>query len=245
MATSRSVLCVADNFRPGGKELVDLYQYKLPEPAQAADEKNPLQTSHKPGYVYPASHKTGAGISPPKLLLATPDAASVFFVACYMRHSMAWCVIRQCSHNRRYVAFLAYHAAHNGVMCRSIRPVNEYIDKLSTHGTSRRPVMVALAGQPQGWPVSFLTGISAPVNITASQTAGSPGGDSLNERKEAAVMVATPTRTHPEFIFRFWSCQQSRYITSTATTEREARLQLPAIRLVFVARIRLEGVSHA
>ncbi|EDX2018026.1 host cell division inhibitor Icd-like protein [Salmonella enterica subsp. enterica serovar Sandiego] len=63
----------------------------------------------------------------------------------------------------------------------------------------------------------------------------------------------------PLFVWRFFSCQsgkscqpgqsgqQSTYYTVTATSEREARLQLPAVRhrLVFVARIRVEEVCHA
>lgn len=48
----------------------------------------------------------------------------------------------------------------------------------------------------------------------------------------------------PCFVWRFWSCQNTTY-TVTATSEREARLQLPAVRLVFVARIRQEGQRHA
>ncbi|MGG5961135.1 host cell division inhibitor Icd-like protein [Salmonella enterica] len=49
---------------------------------------------------------------------------------------------------------------------------------------------------------------------------------------------------YPLFIWRFWSCQNVTY-TTTATSEREARLQLPAVRLVFIARIRLKGGHHA
>ncbi|EAV6897638.1 host cell division inhibitor Icd-like protein [Salmonella enterica] len=57
----------------------------------------------------------------------------------------------------------------------------------------------------------------------------------------------------PLFVWRFFSCQsgqsdqQSTCHTATAASEREARLQLSAVRqrLVFVARIRTEGVNHA
>ncbi|EAO0750420.1 host cell division inhibitor Icd-like protein [Salmonella enterica] len=52
-------------------------------------------------------------------------------------------------------------------------------------------------------------------------------------------------RNKPLFVWRFFSGQNSTYLTTTATSEREARLQLPAVRLVFVARIRQEGVNHA
>ncbi|EKY9163450.1 host cell division inhibitor Icd-like protein [Salmonella enterica] len=48
----------------------------------------------------------------------------------------------------------------------------------------------------------------------------------------------------PCFVWRFVSGQNATY-TTTATSEREARLQLPAVRLVFVARIRQEGQRHA
>ncbi|ECA2558138.1 host cell division inhibitor Icd-like protein [Salmonella enterica subsp. enterica serovar Poona] len=53
----------------------------------------------------------------------------------------------------------------------------------------------------------------------------------------------------PLFVWRFVSVQsgQNATYTTTATSEREARLQLPAVRqrLVFVARIRVEEVCHA
>lgn len=62
---------------------------------------------------------------------------------------------------------------------------------------------------------------------------------------EAVTMVNANPCPYPLFVWRFFSCQQSTYHTVTATSEREARLQLPAVRLVFVARIRTEGVNHA
>ncbi|HHR8283754.1 TPA: ash family protein [Salmonella enterica subsp. enterica serovar Muenchen] len=136
------------------------------------------------GYVNPAPYKTGAGCESPKLLQATPDAESVFFVVCYMRHSMAWCVIRQCSYNRRSVALLAYHAAHNGAVCgyrAGLAP------SIGTHNhTPCRPRMVTLAGQPQGWPVPCNAGTLTPVNVTAPVKCESLGGDSLNLLQEAA-----------------------------------------------------------
>ncbi|ELR0933801.1 host cell division inhibitor Icd-like protein [Salmonella enterica] len=154
---------------------------------------------------------------------------------------MAWCVIRQRSYNRRYVALLAYHAAHNGTICGCCVRLRPAID--AQNRISRRPIMVTLAGQPQGWPVSFLPGSSNPVNVTAPIEIRTSGGDSLTSKKEAVTMATTLTPSHPLFVWRFWSCQNATY-TTTATSEREARLQLPAVRLVFVARIRVEGVSH-
>ncbi|EHI7916614.1 host cell division inhibitor Icd-like protein [Salmonella enterica] len=60
----------------------------------------------------------------------------------------------------------------------------------------------------------------------------------------------------PCFVWRFWSCQNSTLFTTTAASEREARSRLALAvsaaatgrqrqRLVFVARIRLEGIHHA
>ncbi|HAD5969540.1 TPA_asm: hypothetical protein G1Q02_22435 [Salmonella enterica subsp. enterica serovar Typhimurium] len=135
-------------------------------------------------YAYPAPYKTGVGRGNPKLIKATPDAESVFFCVRHMRHSMAWDVIRQRSYNRRSVALLAYHAAHNGA-------VNGYCVVMAPTTTAliitpRRPVMVALTGQPQGWPVPFIAGISTPVSVTALFERGNSSGDSLNKIKEAA-----------------------------------------------------------
>lgn len=58
-------------------------------------------------------------------------------------------------------------------------------------------------------------------------------------------MVNASPCPYPLFIWRFFSGQNATTYTTTATSEREARLQLPAVRLVFVARIRLEGSYHA
>lgn len=136
------------------------------------------------GYVDSAPHKTGVGRRNPNMYKATPDAASVFFVVRYISHSMAW--YSQRLELIPLVAKANYHAAHNGGICRSIRPVNEYIDKLSTEGIFRRPRMVTLAGQPQGWPVSLYAGIPTPVSVTALIERRNSGGDSLNLYKEAA-----------------------------------------------------------
>lgn len=50
---------------------------------------------------------------------------------------------------------------------------------------------------------------------------------------------------YPLFIWRFVSGQNNTTHTIIAASEREARLQLPAVRLIFAARIRLlEGAHH-
>ncbi|EDX6466408.1 host cell division inhibitor Icd-like protein [Salmonella enterica subsp. diarizonae serovar 60:r:e,n,x,z15] len=59
------------------------------------------------------------------------------------------------------------------------------------------------------------------------------------------VRGQTMRNNRPCFVWRFFSCQQSTYHTVTATSEREARAQLPDAPCLFAARIRLEGVRHA
>ncbi|EDR6626103.1 ash family protein [Salmonella enterica subsp. diarizonae] len=132
-------------------------------------------------YRFPAPHKTGAGCRNPKLTKATPDAESVFFVVRYTRHSMAWCATMQRSYNRRSAVFLSHHAAHNGTICGCCVRLRPAID--AQNRISRRPIMVTLAGQPQGWPVSFVPGIPTPVNVTAPIECRNSSGDSLNQNK--------------------------------------------------------------
>ncbi|HAF9604511.1 TPA: ash family protein [Salmonella enterica] len=217
--------------------------HKTPENEFSESIKKGLPLVDKLGYVYPAPHKTGAGISTPNMYTATPDAESVFFVVRYTRHSMAWCVIRQRSYNRRYVALLAYHAAHNGTICGCCVRLRPAID--AQNRISRRPIMVTLAGQPQGWPVSVYAGSANPVNVTAPIEISTSSGDSVNMYAEAVTMVNANPCPCPLFVWRFFSCQQSTYHTVTATSEREARAQLPDAPCLFAARIRLEGVCHA
>ncbi|EDW2053704.1 ash family protein [Salmonella enterica subsp. enterica] len=135
-------------------------------------------------YAYPAPHKTGAGIRTPKLTKATPDAESVFFVVCHMRHSMAWCATLPQRIQHLLSVIRVYHATHNGEMCVSYAGFTPFFRV--SDSTSRRRVMVTLAGQPKGWPVSFVPGSSNPVNVTAPVEIRTSCGDSLTRTKEAA-----------------------------------------------------------
>ncbi|HHZ8503658.1 TPA: host cell division inhibitor Icd-like protein [Morganella morganii] len=47
-----------------------------------------------------------------------------------------------------------------------------------------------------------------------------------------------------KFLWRFFSCQQSRYFTVEARSEQEARSMLPDAPCLFSARIH-QGVNHA
>ncbi|EJW1176991.1 host cell division inhibitor Icd-like protein [Salmonella enterica] len=104
--------------------------------------------------------------------------------------------------------------------------------------------MVGCMGAEQSAPGSLVTGIANPVQSATSEICNSSGGNIKPTREDAAMLATTPTQ-NPLFVWRFFSGQNATYHTVTATSEREARLQLPAVRLAFVARIRTEGVNHA
>ncbi|EPR2348123.1 ash family protein, partial [Shigella flexneri] len=53
------------------------------------------------------------------------------------------------------------------------------------------------AGQPQGWPVSVVTGCSNPVRLTTHEIATS-GGESFKLTIEAAIMATIPALSHPD-----------------------------------------------
>ena len=104
-------------------------------------------------------------------------------------------------------------------------------------GKARTVSMVALVGQPKGWPVSLYAGIPTPASVTALYERRNSSGDSLKQYKEAFHMAVS---ARPYFVWRFMQCltDSIAIFTVTAATEREARAQLPH------ARIR-QGGSHA
>ncbi|MDV5368580.1 host cell division inhibitor Icd-like protein [Enterobacter hormaechei] len=112
-------------------------------------------------------------------------------------------------------------------------------------GNARNVSMVALAGLPKGRPVSFVSGISTPVNVTTPLERGNSGGDSLHT-KEAAIMATTPTQ-NPQFIWLIAAVRRdmptiiAKIHHIAAETEREARRTLARDHVCFFAgRIRLE-----
>ncbi|EBG0641365.1 hypothetical protein FIG89_02650 [Salmonella enterica subsp. enterica] len=139
-----------------------------------------------PGYRYHALYKTSAGIGTPISKKATPDAESVFFCVRYMCHFMAWCVPLTPVSIRIARNTTAHHAAHNGAVRYLYAGFTPIFPRIYSVSASRRQRMVTLAGQPQGWPVSFLPGSSNPVNVTAPIEIGTSSGDSLTSKKEAA-----------------------------------------------------------
>ncbi|EAY4781330.1 hypothetical protein GID46_17370 [Salmonella enterica] len=131
------------------------------EPMKRTTSRRPhkmIDRTTPPGYRYHALYKTSAGIRTPKQQVATPDAKSVFFVVRYTRHSMAWC------------AYL-------------MTGCPQALDHATVHRAT--PIMVTLAGQPQGWPVPTCAGSSNPVNVTAPIEIRTSGGDSIHMQVEA------------------------------------------------------------
>ncbi|EJB5505631.1 Rha family transcriptional regulator [Escherichia coli] len=58
-------------------------------------------------------------------------------------------------------------------------------------------IMVRRAGQPQGWPVSVVTGSANPARLTTHEICTS-GGELFKLTIEAAIMATIPTLSHPD-----------------------------------------------
>ncbi|WP_330191856.1 host cell division inhibitor Icd-like protein [Klebsiella pneumoniae] len=117
-------------------------------------------------------------------------------------------------------------------------------------GLVRTVSMVALVGLRSRRPVSFVSGISTPANVTAISERGNSGGDSLNTKEAAAMLATTPTQ-NPQFIWLIAAVRRDMpTITAkihhiAAETEREARRTLARDHVCFFAgRIRTGG-AHA
>ena len=113
-------------------------------------------------------------------------------------------------------------------------------------GLVRTVSMVALVGLRSRRPVSFVSGISTPANVTAISERGNSGGDSLNTKEAAAMLATTPTQ-NPQFIWLIAAVRRDMpTITAkihhiAAETEQEARRILARDHVCFFAgRIRLE-----
>lgn len=117
-------------------------------------------------------------------------------------------------------------------------------------GLARTKSMVALVGLRSRRPVSFVSGILTPANVTAILERENSGGDSLNT-KEAAYMLATTPTQKPSFIWLIAAVRRDMpTITAkihhiAAETEQEARRSLARDHVCFFAgRIRTGG-AHA
>jgi len=88
--------------------------------------------------------------------------------------------------------------------------------------------MVARAGQPSGWPVSFVAGIPTPVRAATHECRNS-GGSFYKLTKESAIMAATLISARMQFTFLFAAVRRVDtavrpcMLRTTAETETAAR----------------------
>lgn len=121
---------------------------------------------------------------------------------------------------------------------------NHYAHLIS--GLVRTVSMVASVGLSSDRPVSFVSGILTPADVTANSERENSGGDSLNTKEAAAMLATTPTQ-NPQFIWLIAAVRRDMpTITAkihhiAAETEQEARRSLARDHVCFFAgRIRLE-----
>ncbi|EFJ3914629.1 ash family protein, partial [Escherichia coli] len=110
-------------------------------------------------------------------------------------------------------------------------PLASFFVSAYTHTST----MVGCMGLPSGRLVTLDASKANSVQSTASKIGLFCGGY-IPTSKEAANMATIPTPTHPEFIWRFYSCQKRHYHFVIAPTEDEARSQLPDAPCIFSAR---------
>ena len=110
-------------------------------------------------------------------------------------------------------------------------------------------VMVARAGQPSGWPVSFVAGIPTPVRATTHERRNS-GGSFIKLTLEIAFMATVLTAAHPEFTFIFAAVRRTDaaarpcMLRTVAGDERSARASLARdYVLSFAGRLPVKAVA--
>lgn len=111
--------------------------------------------------------------------------------------------------------------------------------------------MVAQAGQLSSWPVPTVAGILTPVWATTLHERENSGGSNICYTVEIIMMMATPTQSHPQFIWLFLAvcrsdmADQPHRKTVTAPDERTARRMLAAqFVLFFAGRLPVQEVYH-
>ncbi len=81
-------------------------------------------------------------------------------------------------------------------------------------------------------------------NDKTPQCSSTNGVSNHNVKRGNTMAMYKSTQTHPKFLWRFFSCQQSKYFSVEASNEQEARSMLPDSPCLFSARIR-QGANHA
>ena len=158
------------------------------------------------------------------------------------------------------------------INCALLSPSSRFLSKSATTSCGKRAFsccdlllieLVAISESPYSWCDS----VYAKINVIKGLKCDSLRGNFISVG--AIHQIATPrsarntieafnhnvirgntmamyksTQTHPKFLWRFFSCQQSKYFSVEASHEKEARSLLPDSPCLLSARIRQEG-DHA
>ncbi len=158
------------------------------------------------------------------------------------------------------------------INCALLSPSSRFLSKSATTSCGKRAFsccdlllieLVAISESPYSWCDS----VYAKINVIKGLKCDSLRGNFISVG--AIHQIATPrsarntieafnhnvirgntmamyksTQTHPKFLWRFFSCQQSKYFSVEASNEKEARSLLPDSPCLFSARIR-QGVNRA
>lgn len=158
------------------------------------------------------------------------------------------------------------------INCALLSPSSRFLSKSATTSCGKRAFsccdlllieLVAISESPYSWCDS----VYAKINVIKGLKCDSLRGNFISVG--AIHQIATPrsarntieafnhnvirgntmamyksTQTHPKFLWRFFSCQQSKYFSVEANNEQEARSMLPDSPCLFSARIR-QGVNRA
>lgn len=92
--------------------------------------------------------------------------------------------------------------------------------------------------RPAGFTIASLSTLSRPATLFDS------GEQVVKPDCEAVTMVNANPYSRPEFIWRFYSCQKHNYHLVIASTEAEARSQLPDAPCIFSARFSTEAHQY-
>lgn len=92
--------------------------------------------------------------------------------------------------------------------------------------------------RPAGFTIASLSTLSRPATLFDS------GEQVVKPDCEAVTMVNANPYSRPEFIWRFYSCQKHSYHLVIASTEAEARSQLPDAPCIFSARFSIQSHNN-
>lgn len=194
-------------------------------PHRKINQKYRLTTSPRGSQNPDVAPQWATGRRNPCNTTATTDAPCVFFYVATNakeRQIMVWCV-----HSRHVIA------GHEQV----------------THHSAMS--MVAQAGQLSGWPVPVVAGIPTPVWAIAISERRNSGDSIICYTTEIIIMMATPTHSHPQFVWLFLAIRRSDVSAKPHREEVTAPDFMSARRLLardfvasFAGRLPVREVAH-